>query len=434
MKPKIALIAHDFPPYNVGGSQRPYLMAKALATAGFNVVVFTLFEKHYSKEKLNFEYEFKKFNNIKIIRTDIKIKDKKKRKESHYLNLVDDIGGRWFAYLTSAIESEHAIEKFNLFLVTSPPFSVAKIALKLSKNFNLPFIFDMRDAWSQWILAPYASYFHYWLTKRLERRVLKKAKFVLHVSNQQLNDLKGIHKNVDFSKFLYVPNCFVDFKSTSSDQNGEKLRIVYTGSFYYNPYSQSLQNLPWYKKKWYQWLQYLPRKEDWSYRSPIYFFKILNEIRNKDNNFLKNIEVVFAGDKPDWFDYEVQKMNLECCIKHLGFISKKEIEELLHTADYLLITSSKVVGGREYSAAGKTFEYMSFLKPLIGVVCEGEQKDLLSKMGSAIILNPDNVAESAEKLTGNLKITTPLKPNLDFYSNFRFPNNFNPLIKELKNI
>ena len=87
---KIALIAHDFPPYNVGGSQRPYLLAKALAEVGIDVFIFTLKEKYYNGERLNFEYDFDQFSNIKIVRTDI---DKKSmfNTNSHYFNLVDNV-------------------------------------------------------------------------------------------------------------------------------------------------------------------------------------------------------------------------------------------------------------------------------------------------------------------------------------------------------
>src|SRR5690606_14312108 len=100
------------------------------------------------------------------------------------------------------------------------------------------------------------------------------------------------------------------------------------------------------------------------------------------------LEIIFAGEKPVWFDPMVKDADLKN-VTHLGFISKTEVKKLIASADYLLITSSKILNGNEYSVAGKTFEYLASGKPIVGVVCDGEQRDVLEKTGNAIILNPD---------------------------------------------
>ena len=88
--------------------------------------------------------------------------------------------------------------------------------------------------------------------------------------------------------------------------------------------------------------------------------------------------------------------------------------EFQETCDALLITSAKQFGGRDYSIAGKTFEYIQMQKPVIAFVCEGAQKDLLKKSGTALICEPDNTTESVNQLSGLFGGVIELKPDFPF--------------------
>jgi hypothetical protein len=284
-------------------------------------------------------------------------------------------------------------------------------------------ILDMRDAWSQWVTAPYASYFHYRATVNLERRCFTLARFITYTSEQQKSDWLGIHPNLEASKFIYMPNGFEVYKESGEPRRDGFIRIFYAGSFYYNPESDRLINAPWYKKKPYQYFQYVPRKEYWKYRTPYFFFKILNQVITQFPELGNIIQVRFAGKKPEWFDVMVNEFNLQQHVIHLGFLDKQRIEEEMTIADYFLITSSKVENARDYSVAGKTVEYFAYKKPIIGVVCEGEQKDLLLRSGMSIILNPDHILKCEEELKEFL-ISNILRADLEFIDQFKIPNNY----------
>lgn len=431
---RIALIAHDFPPYNVGGSQRPYLMAKALADVGIAVTIFTLNTEFYDSSRLNYEFDFNQYDNINVIRT--KIKERSRTYNgSHYFKLTDDIASRWEPYLYKAIYKTHQEAGYDYILFTCPPFSMASKANKLSGKLKIPYILDFRDAWSQWIISPYASYLHYKILLQIEKKAIEKAVFVTSTSNQQIEDFVKIHGRKFKNKFVYAPNGFKNYEqNTVPNTSGNKIRIVYTGSFYFNPYSQDLQKKKWYQKKIYQWLQYLPRTEDWTYRSPLFFFKSLQKFLLENQQFSEQIEVIFAGQKPDWFDQMVNEHHLQKVVKHLGFIDKKGVENLLIEANYLLITSSKIPEGKEYSVAGKTFEYISYQKPILAFVSEGEQKTVLNKTGLAHIFNPDNVEENVFKLRSVLKGNESLKINKLACDQYKIPNNYANLLSKIKNL
>jgi hypothetical protein len=79
-----------------------------------------------------------------------------------------------------------------------------------------------------------------------------------------------------------------------------------------------------------------------------------------------------------------------------------------------LITSSKVVGGRDYSIAGKTFEYFATGRPILGFVTEGAQRDILEESGVAVTCDPDNPGEAAQKIQNLIDGKIQFHPNVPF--------------------
>jgi len=78
------------------------------------------------------------------------------------------------------------------------------------------------------------------------------------------------------------------------------------------------------------------------------------------------------------------------------------------------VTSSKVINGQDYSIAGKTFEYISMRKPIVGFVCDGAQKRLLEKTGLSLICDPDTPGPSAGKLESLIDTQVEFSPNRKF--------------------
>ena len=180
--------------------------------------------------------------------------------------------------------------------------------------------------------------------------------------------------------------------------NKDKIIIGYVGSFYYTPTYRDNIFKPWWKKPIHRMINYVPRKEDWLYRSPYFFFKSIREILNTHPELETKIEIRFAGNTPSWLIDQIQEFRLQDVCKHYGYLQHNEVLQFQEDCDCLLITSSKVLGGRDYSIAGKTFEYFTFGKPILAFVCEGVQKDILLDSGMAMMLDPDNTIESSKNL------------------------------------
>nr|WP_321410905.1 glycosyltransferase [uncultured Carboxylicivirga sp.] len=419
----IFYIAYEFPPLNNGGVLRSAKFAKYLPDFNIKPVVFTLSPHDYKAIFKEFLVDNTLLDEIPDRAEIIWVPSpgiKRKHSLRAFFSIVRRDTSHWQPNLKKAIIDNIEKYKPQAIVVTAPPFSLVSYARKLSKELNLPLIIDMRDAWTYWNLTPYRTYFHYLFTKLEERRCFKHASKIIGTSQQTLKDFKKLHPSIPSDKFHLIPNGFdieMDHWQTE-DLTNRKYRIGYVGSFYYSPEARRQMFTHWSKKPIKHWLNFVPRKEDWLYRSPYYFFKTVSKLIKHNPSYIDKIEICFAGHKPEWFDSMVTENRLESVVKHLGLLSLNESLTFQKQCDALLLTSAKVVGGNDYSIAGKTYEYISIKKPIVSFVCEGAQKDILIKTGIAILCNPDELEESMNKLKELIDGKIHLQPDQQYIKSF----------------
>ncbi|MCI5161648.1 MAG: glycosyltransferase [Candidatus Electrothrix sp. AX5] len=309
-------------------------------------------------------------------------------------------------------------------IATAPPFSVLLTCCDICAQFNLKFIPDFRDAWSQWVITPYASYIHYRMTLYYERKILKQAYKIITATPQLKNDFLEVHPNIQENKFSVILNSISsEIKYLSFDKIKNKFIIGYVGSFYYNPVSHCLIYSNWWKKKAYQWVQYVPRKENWFYRSPYFFFKIINELFDHNPSLKEKVFFYYVGNTPDWLIEMVNNFKLNKNVLFLGFKPKDQVRKFIEKCDAMLATSIKIENSRDYCIAGKTFDYLAAGKPIIAVVNNGDQKDMLLKSGTSIILDPDDKINSSKELLTLIENRSSFNPNYQYIKSFRAEEN-----------
>jgi glycosyltransferase involved in cell wall biosynthesis len=401
----ILFVAYQFPPLNVGGSLRPFMFAKYLPYHGINPTVLTLDPKCYSKIYPNANIDSKPLNDLpkEVAIEFIKSKDLINKQRKFPYNKIPEVFNEGFFWKKDFFRSSENLlskKEYKAILVTAPPFSVLNLARKLSKKHNIPLIVDLRDHWSLWVTNPYKTYLHFLLTKKMESAILKFANAVIVTSKVTKTDLINLYPSLSTEKLYYIPNGLDKPIQTTKIifTPKEKITIGYVGSFYFDPASRDMLFKEMKEKKGIKKLQFTPRKEDWLYRSPFYFFKTIRELFDKHPDFQKKIEIVFAGEQKKWFKDMINEFNLGSNVNHLGWLSRDEAAQFQKNCDFLLLTSSKVINGKDYSIAGKTFEYIEFQKPVLAFVTNSAQKDILEKTGNSIIFDPDNIENSVSKL------------------------------------
>ncbi|RYG37537.1 MAG: hypothetical protein EOO01_30130, partial [Chitinophagaceae bacterium] len=433
----IIFIAFEFPPLQAGGVFRSKEFAKLLPDYGVLPHVYRLSPQHFGNIYPGFRLDEKLTHEVaasKAVVKDVPIdpvwnlySNGIKRFLNIYFNVYrGNEHKKWRHHLLSMVLKDAEQTPFKAVFVTAPPFGMLPLAAEIAERLELPLIIDMRDAWSFWNSTGFGSYFHYLATLSKERKYFKRADAVIATSDQTISDWRELHPHFAGGKFHCITNGYdrnnvppisreIIIKPVSHEK---EFSIVYVGSFYYSPDARNNMLLPAWKRKRLRKLQYYPRKQDWLYRSPYFFFKALARLFEIDPPLRKLVKVKFAGDEYDWLRKMITEFGLQNEVQLLGRIDHSESLALQRTADALLITSAKVYGGRDCFIAGKTFEYITMNRPVLAFVAEGSQKDLLEKTGLSVGFDPDNTEASAIRLKQILREGLALTPRISFIETF----------------
>lgn len=434
----VLFISFEFPPLNIGGVFRPFKFVKYLPEFGIRPTVYTLNPDDYGKvfNKVNIDKTvLKELEGLDYRLKPISIDKLEGENDSRivkfcriYFNIYrGNEFKKWKRHLFRQLKIDKENIPFKAVFITAPPFGMLELGFQISRMLNLPLIIDMRDAWSYWNTTPYGSIFHYWATIRRERKYFNAAASIIGTSLQTLNDWKILHPDIPENKFHCITNGF-DPEQLQLDkgeilmlplEKGRKFKIVYVGSFYYSPDARRQMLEPRYKKRGHRILQYFPRVQDWKYRSPYFFFKAIAKIFSLKPEWKDNLQIEFAGNKESWLDDMVKEFGLEKNVIHHGFVSHSRSLELQKNADALLITSAKVLNGKDCFIAGKTFEYITMGKPVLAFLSDGSQKDILAETGLSVMFDPDDETGSALKMIELFSKGSSFTPNVAYINNFQ---------------
>lgn len=336
-----------------------------------------------------------------------------------FFSVVEPLARYWQPQVEAKIP--YLISKYKpaAIYVSLPPFSMARLWISIGKAYGLPVVLDLRDAWSHLGIGPYGTWLHYRLALRLERSCLRAASRVICTSEQTRSDLLKLHPSVPSHKIATITNGYdADIAPFTHPPRGSypgsPFVIGYVGSFYYTPETRDAMRRPWWRKRPHRMLQYAPRLEDWLYRSPYFFFRAVQLMLDSRPDLRSRLRIQFVGNKPSWIDAQVDEFALRDVVEFTGQLPRHEAIAFQQRCDSLLITSSKVVGGRDYSIAGKTFEYFATGRPILGFVTQGAQRDMLEESGVAVTCDPDNPGEAAQKIQNLMEGKIQFHPNVCF--------------------
>lgn len=302
--------------------------------------------------------------------------------------------------------------------VSLPPFSMGPLWRRLARQYQLPLVLDFRDLWSQWGSAPHASWLHYRLKHRQEEQCLAAAARVICATSQVREDLLSVHPRIAPEKLVTITNGYdaeiSDWSLEKRDGAGDEFIIGYVGSFYYAPSARQAMMQSWWRKKPHRMLQFSPRREDWLYRSPYFFFRAVARLLEKRPELRSSLKIRFAGRKPEWIDAQISEFGLTDRVELVGHLDHKSCLEFQSCCDALLMTSAKVSGGLDYCISSKTFEYFMARKPILGLITEGTQKEILQKSGMAVLCDPDDAQSAAAEIGRLMDGQVSLTPDVAF--------------------
>lgn len=247
--------------------------------------------------------------------------------------------------------------KIDLIFSTSLPVTSHLIASEISKTYNIPWVADFRDLWTQ------NHYFNHTkirnlVEQRLEKKTIKNAAAITTVSAHLANQLFSMHKIKTYCIFTGY-----DEKLIRENDNilNDKFTITYTGYLYEGR------------------------------RDPEPLFQAIAYLIKNDMVDRKKIELQFIGEQTAWLTKLIRKYDLSDVVMTYNVVSREEAMKSQRSAQVLLIITWDNPLERGV-IPGKFFDYLAAKRPVIHL---GNKNTELSKIidESGIGMSADNADE-----------------------------------------
>jgi glycosyltransferase involved in cell wall biosynthesis len=367
----LLLVAYFYPPCRDTGAHRPAAMAKWLRRLGHRVTVLTT--SAYGSQSGGDEDDIVRTYDLQRLRARLRGHDRVDALfdsdtysgKPHPLSKVfvpEPLIAAWAPFARSRGLRLNRLEPFDCVITSSPPESAHAVGRALARR-GVPWVVDLRDAWSfEPIRPPFPTAFQRWIDRRLERRWLRSADAVVCVSRPAADDLRarlGIEPRL-------IPNGWdPDLIEAGADDAGapildpERVSLVYTGRF--GSYG----------------------------RDPAPLIRALGELGRSDAEAASRLELVVAGPLTEG---EAELMRTDVSPARIvvsGTLTRERAIALQRAADALLLLASP---RRSQLVNFKLFEYLATERPILALAAGTEAGRVAEEMGGDAVAADDVAA------------------------------------------
>ena len=236
----------------------------------------------------------------------------------------------WMPAALAALKELFDQKEFQALLSTSPPVITHLIAAKAREEFNIPWIADFRDLWTENHYYPYDR-IRKFFDRRLEIKTIAQAQAMVTVSEPLSESMRSLH---DDKPVFSIPNGF-DPDELKQSELHEKFSITYTGQLYEGK------------------------------RDPELLFKVIRALL-ADGILADDVLISFYGNKAYWVDDLIKKYHLENIATQFGRVERtKAIEE--QRSSQILLSLNWDNPKEEGVYTGKIFEYLAAQRPILAL-------------------------------------------------------------------
>ena len=377
---KVLIITYYWPPSGGSGVQRWLKFVKYFRDFGIEPIILTVAPEFAALPNIDESLEHEIPAGIEVHKTRAKSpfgfykKIKKgavpnsgfagEKKANLFDNLFRFIRGNFFIPDARIGWNKFALEKarelihlhaIDTVITSSPPHSTQLIGLQLKKEFNLKWLADLRDPWTE-IYYNKLLFRTNWAKKidyRYEQACLQNADTLIVVS-EDIKRRFGEEIKAILEKIHVIPNGFdeEDFSHERTKNDAGIKYISYVGNL---------------------GLQY-PIEE---------FLKTFSELVKVDQLW----RIRFVGNVSDVVNTEIQKLGLEKWVEFIPYVEHKKAVEYMINSDLLLLIIPNTENNKGI-LTGKLFEYIATGNPIIYIGPEyGDALEILKRNTVNIALN-----------------------------------------------
>lgn len=415
---RVLIITYYWPPSGGSGVQRWLKMSKYLPKNGWQPVIYTADGAEYPVEDMSLEKDiapetevlrheivepysfYKKFLGIK---KDEKIKagfiNEGKKKSSWKENVsvwlrgnlfIPDARCWWIRPSVKFLKKYLKSNPVDAIISTGPPHSMHLIAKKLHKKFNIPWIADFRDPWTDidfykdLRLTKWADRIH----RRMEKSVLLSANEIVTVGNHCAQGLKKI-----CGRDIKIITNGYDFNIDELNNNTnltDKFTLSHIGIIGAN-------------------------------RNPILFWEAIKELV-QDDVFAKSLNIRLIGQIDQSVIKSINDNGIGQFVEIIPYIPHSEVLEKQSESQVLLLFINNTPNAKSV-LTGKLFEYMASGRPILSIgPSDGDTAAILQETQTGVnvdFLDKDRIKIELKNLFSkylNNNLSTSHNGSVDKYS------------------
>lgn len=240
-------------------------------------------------------------------------------------------------------------EKIDAIISSSPPEITHITAKELKRRFNVPWVADFRDLWTQFHNYRYGP-MRKWFEKKLERRTLCEADALVAVSEPWAKKLERMQPD---KKTFVIPNGF-DPENAEPSALTKEFTVTYTGRVYHG-------------------------KQD-----PRPFFEALAELIDDGLIDRERVKVRFFGRYQYFLDNDIERYHLQGVATQEGMVPPEEAVQRQRESQVVLLLDWNDPD-EEGVYPAKVFEYLAAKRPILAVGGgEGVIHDLITETKAGV--------------------------------------------------
>jgi len=428
---KVLILTYYWPPSGGAGVQRMLKFVKYFPYFGIEPIVITVDEKKASYQIFDYSLVNDINSATRIIKTSTfepfefykLIGNRKEIPHSGFANdtnpsffqkimrfvrgnlFIPDARKGWNKYAYKIACNIIKNEKIDTIITSSPPHSTQLIGLKLKKKFNLKWISDIRDPWTD--IYYYKQLYHTKLAKKIdskyEQKVLENSDAIIVVSQSIKELFKQKTKKVIENNIYVIPNGYdEDDFFRKNEISSDEFLITYTGTYadiyIINGFLEA------YKK---------------------FIFELTNP----------NVKLRFIGKISESLIKKVNELNISDFVEFKEYLPHKEsVNQLLKSSLLLLIIPK--IEKNEGILTGKLFEYLGSYKPILCIgPIEGNASDIIKYCNAGATFDyfdSINMFNYLMKIYFNQNITLPDIERINEFSRKILTKKVSDLINNLR--
>jgi glycosyltransferase involved in cell wall biosynthesis len=392
---KVLIITYYWVPAGGGGVQRWVKFAKYFRDFGWEPVIYTVSNGDYPLLDPSLAKNLPE--GIEVIRTPIwepydfynKLTGKKKGEkiDANFLSqgkkldwkkriavwirgnfFIPDARCFWIEPSVKYLSKYLQDHKIDAIISTGPPHTCHRIGYGIKKKYNLPWIVDYRDPWTQidfydeLNLSAWADRKH----KRMEKEVLDTCDIITPIGKTMKEDL---HKLTN-TRVEVVTNGYdeEDKKQDEAISLDEKFSIVYVGT---------MNNA----------------------RDPKVMWNALNELKKEGHELFEKLEVRLVGGIEASVFESIRNAGLDSYITHIKYLPHDQVLKMQNKAQILLLVINDTWNAKSI-LTGKIFEYIASNRPVLCIgPHDGDAAEIINTSGAGIVIDYKEVAEMKKVLT-----------------------------------